>query len=288
MNAAISSDPTPEPMAAPLRVGVLMSVYAHDTAADFERALGSMLRQQLRPGVEMRIYLGVDGPIAQGVEQVIAHHQSHLHRVVRSIKNVGLAVTLNALIATRQDESFYFRMDADDVSQPQRLQTQIDHMQAHPSVDILGTDIVEIDTVSGERREVSFLDRPEHLRRFICFRPPVAHPTVCFRRSVFDRAGPYPLKHGNEDIAMWFRCAALGMRFDNVHQPLLEFSVSSTFWRRRSWSKAWGEFTSYWRGILQLWGVHWRLVFPVIRLLIRLSPTPVSRFVYRWRASALS
>lgn len=264
--------------------GVLISVYAGDDALTFERALQSLLHQRLAPRTSLRIYLGVDGPVGTALEQVIARHAAALFRVLRSTKNRGLAVTLNELIGARNDESFFFRMDADDVSLPDRMQAQLDHLRGHPDIDILGTDIVEVDTAEGQRRIVAFLDRSENLRTFICFRPPVAHPTVCFRARVFDAVPAYPLVSGNEDIAMWFACASHGLVFDNLHRPLLEFTIGPNFWRRRSVGKAWSEFTSYWHGILKLWGPHWRLVFPVIRLLVRLSPTPVARLVYRVRA----
>lgn len=278
MNAA--PPPAPQP---PFAVGVLMSVYAGDDAGAFNRALQSMLQQQLEAGVTLRIYLGIDGPLTPALETVIERLGPALHRVLRSPVNRGLAATLNTLIAARGDEAFFFRMDADDVSLPQRLQAQLDHLRAHPDIDIVGTDIVEVDLATGRRHVVAYLDRPENLHRFICRRPPVAHPTAAFRRSVFDRVPAYPLERGNEDIAMWFRCAALGLRFDNVHQPLLEFSVSPNFWKRRGLDKSWGEFRSYWRGILALWGANWRLVFPLLRLAVRLSPQAVTRLAYRLR-----
>jgi len=268
-------------------VGVFMTVYARDQPAAFERALLSMLHQHVSPTIGIRVYLGVDGPVGADIEAVIDKHEGSLFRVVRAQANEGLAAMLNRLIEARADELYYFRMDSDDYSLPTRVQSQLSFLVQRPHVDIVGTDIIEVDP-DGSRRVVVFLADPSRLKQFICFRPPVAHPTVCFRRRVFDIVPRYPTERGNEDIAMWFECAAHGLQFDNVHQPLLEFTVSKDFWQRRGLDKSWGEFRTYSRGILRLWGPHWRLLFPVIRLMVRLSPRRVSQFVYSLRARSMS
>ena len=100
-------------------IAVLMAVYAKDDSALFERALRSVLDQQLEPEVQMHIYLGVDGPITGELEAVIDECAGRLHRVVRNPASVGLAGTLNRLVAARGSEAYFFRMDADDYSLPQ-------------------------------------------------------------------------------------------------------------------------------------------------------------------------
>lgn len=267
-----------------IQIGVFMSVYAGDNALLFERALASVFRQRLSTNAALRIYLGIDGPIDHPLETVVQAYAERLHKVFRSPVNRGLAATLNTMIRARGGESVYFRMDADDYSLPERFQRQLDRM-SQGDVDILGTDITEINLDTGERRVVSFLDHPDNLRRFMCSRVPVAHPTVCLHRRVFERVAQYPESRGNEDVAMWFACAQLGMRFENLRQPLLEFSISPSFWKRRGFRKAWGEYLAYTRGIYALWGPHWRLVIPIARLLMRMGPERLSTFLYRWRAA---
>ncbi len=264
-------------------VGVLMAVYARDSAVAFTRALSSVLSQVTTPRIAVRLFLGVDGPLPPELEQVLRLHESRLFRIVRNERSLGLAATLNRLIAERTDEQFFFRMDADDWSLPGRFQIQLAHLAAHPDIDILGTDIVEVDAVRGTRRVVHFADGPEHARAMICRRVPVAHPTVCFRSRVFDLVPTYPNQPGNEDVAMWFECMRAGLRFDNVKSPMLEFTLAPGFWKRRGLSKSLGEFRAYFTGIISLWGLNWRLLFPFARLLFRLMPEPVKRWAYARR-----
>lgn len=260
-------------------VAVLMAIYGRDDPGLFQRAMDSVLSQALPAGYVSRVYLGVDGPIPAALEAVVRQHGDRLHCISRSDVNCGLARTLNRLIRLRSDEALFFRMDADDVSLPGRFSAQIGHLEAHPEVDILGTAIVE-EGVGLEPRLVRFAAHHEDAVARIARRVPVAHPTVCMRARVLDRVGGYPERRGNEDIALWFECLLAGMRFDNLAEPYLRFTVSPAFWKRRSLDKAFSELRCYMQGIYRLRPWTWQYVYPVARFLVRLSPTPLAKRLY--------
>lgn len=258
-----------------------MAIYSRDNPALFERALQSILNQVLPDTVDLRLYIGIDGPIGNNLQQVIDKNASRIYRIVQSKVNSGLAVTLNSLISVRQDEEFFFRMDADDVSLQNRFIRQIAYFDLHSQLDIIGTDIIEVDDVLHTKRIVSFCRGPNHARELIAKRVPVAHPTVCFRSRVFDKIAGYPERRGNEDIAMWFECMRCGFLFDNVPEPLLLFTVSPDFWARRGYDKSISEFFCYIRGIWMLYGITWYYIYPIVRLALRLSPAFISKWLYR-------
>lgn len=262
-------------------IGVLISVYISDTLPLFRRAIDSVLNQSGMDNIDIRIYLGIDGPVNPEIEDYINASTPNFFKIFRSDANVGLACILNSLISMREDEYLFFRMDSDDYSLPERFSEQISFMRANPEIDVLGTDIIE-DHGTFERI-VRYPDSGADLMKQLCKGTIVAHPTVCFRSSVFDRVGSYPNVRGNEDIAFWFHCISSGIRFDNLHKPLLRFSVSESFWRRRSYQKAFSEFVVYARGCCQLHGFSYLCIYPIARLLLRLSPELVSRFAYRFR-----
>lgn len=263
-----------------LSIATLISVYGGDAPPLLAAALDSILGQQFTRDVTSRIYLAVDGPVSDDMERVILERSDRIHRIVRIGRNGGLARALNSLIVQLEDEEFVFRMDADDVSLPTRYQTQLDRFQCDPPVDILGTDIVEHDEATDRKRLVSFALNHEDAIAKLSWRVPVAHPTVCFRREVLRVVPAYPTTGTNEDIAMWFRCAHAGFRFANVHEPQLEFRISSNFWRRRSIGKAFSELTCYVRGIWLLHGVTWKYLLPMLRFGLRLAPLSVVRWAY--------
>jgi len=257
-----------------------MSVYHRDDPALLTSALKSILSQKMDTAIETRLYLGVDGFVPDLLRRAIEEYSKYIYKLFFFEDNRGLAHVLNDLIRAREDEEFFFRMDADDISEPHRLERQLAYMRAHPETDILGTDILEVDLASGNKRIVRFAANPEEARRNIARRVPVAHPTVCFRARVFDRVPQYPEIRLNEDIAMWFSCIKAGLVFDNLHEALYQFSIGPDFWKRRSVLKAWAEFLIYVRGIWHLDGLTWKYIFPFLRLLIRLAPMPLQQVAY--------
>lgn len=280
MSAAYTVQDSLQPNRVP--IATLISVYGGDSPEHFGVALSSVLQQDVDSTIESRIYLGVDGPVPDAIDALIAQHADQLFLVYRAARNSGLARTLNELISRLRDEEFVFRMDADDIALPQRYRYQLNYLRQHLEIDILGTAITEFDEVSGEEHVVHFSRGPEDAVARIHKRVPVAHPSVCIRRRVFRAIPGYPTYGTNEDVALWFECVAQGFRFDNLPDSLLRFRVSGTFWKRRGVHKAFSELTCYLRGIRAVRGLlTLDYLYPVMRFLLRLSPTFVSRLAYR-------
>jgi glycosyltransferase involved in cell wall biosynthesis len=263
-------------------IATLICVYSGDEPDLFRAALQSTIDQRLREGVESRIFLCVDGTISEELHQVIQEYADRLFLIEHSALNRGLANSLNALISRLTDEEFVFRMDADDQSLPDRYQAQLDYLAVHPEIDILGTAITEVDSTTGEERSVGFCRSPQDAIDNIHRRVPVAHPTVCFRRRVLSAVGGYPVAGTNEDVALWFECLRAGFKFDNLAQVHLRFRISEGFWKRRNFSKARSELMCYVRGIYSLNGLFTaKYAYPMLRLMVRLAPTTVSKWLYR-------
>lgn len=258
-----------------------MSVYNGDNPAFFKAAIESTSGQVLQGNVESRLYLAVDGEVGEALEAEISRQLPNIYKLVRIKENSGLASALNRLIASLEDEDLVFRMDADDISFPDRYQKQIAFLDASPDVDIVGTGMLEmIEGVEG-MREITFSTGPRDALQKLGWRVPVGHPSVCFRRRVLSEVGGYPLVTGNEDIAMWFACARKGFQFDNVKEPLLYFRVSNGFWKRRGWKKALTEWQVYIKGSYGLNGVSPAMLFATARLVLRLLPASVSKIAYK-------
>ncbi|WP_373476297.1 glycosyltransferase [Sphingorhabdus sp.] len=265
-------------------VAVIMSTYAADDPHFLRRSINSLLTQSISSSIKINIYLGVDGPVSEEIKNVLKSFDSQLFKLVFFENNRGLAYVLNDLIGLLETEQLVFRMDSDDVSHPTRLRKQIDFMQQNSSVDILGTAIVEI-CEDGLSRIVSFPEDHESAKSSMFWRTPVAHPTVCVRKRVFEKLGGYPTDSLNEDIALWFRAAKAGFRFSNLSEPLLSFTIGPDFWQRRGLLKAWGEFKCYVKGIYLNDGLSWKIAIPLVRLLFRLGPNSLKKFGYSFRAS---
>jgi hypothetical protein len=266
-----------------MKAAVLMSVYHRERPERFARAVDSILRQDLPEGVTARIYLGVDGPLPPELASMVDSYKDRVHRIEYFSQNRGLSHVLNDLIGTLEDEAFVFRMDTDDVSHPQRFRKQLAFMLENQDVDVLGTAMYEVDEASSQRRIVYFETDRKVATRNIARGVPVAHPTVCIRRSVFSKVRGYPCTGTNEDIALWFECVRQGLVFCNLREPLFDFTIDANFLSRRRLDKAWSEFAVYVRGVWRTnpWSMDY--VYPVARLALRVSPRPIQSFAYKNR-----
>ena len=266
-------------MPATTSVAVLLAVYGEDDPDAFTASLESILEQDF--GGSIHVYLGIDGPLQDSLEAVVRQFTEAIHCVSRSQLNVGLAVTLNRLMGLLSDELYVFRMDADDISLPWRFRVQIDHLVTHPWIDIVGGNIIEF-LDDGQQLPPRRFPQADQIVKYIARATPLAHPTVCFRREALQKLQSYPTTGTNEDIALWFKALALGMRLDNVEMVVLRFRLSAGVVRRRSVAKARSELVVYVKGIYQLKGVSTEMVYPVARFLFRMAPAFLVSLVYKF------
>ena len=116
----------PEP---PL-VSIIMSM--RDSAATVATAIRSIQLQTLE---NWELFID-DGSVDQSVAIVGAINDPRIH-LVKEPYSAGLATRLNQAVAMTRGE-FIARMDADDVSFPDRLTLQINNLKRNSSIDVLG------------------------------------------------------------------------------------------------------------------------------------------------------
>jgi glycosyltransferase involved in cell wall biosynthesis len=262
---------------------VLMSVYANDRPAYVTKALDSVLRQS-HGGLDL--FLMIDGPIDSEVGAAIDAFQDERLLVRRSPTNRGLACSLNALIdeALAGRYEFFARMDADDIAVSERIELQTTYLRENPRVDVLGTSCVEID----EDENVLFVKKlptsDEELKRRMLERCPFIHPTVTFRRRVFETGIRYQTNsHLTEDMFLWVDLANAGFVFANLRQELLRYRIDSRFYARRSGiKKALSEYRAkrYIAHQLRVTGIRTAIV-PLAAFGLRLLPAPLLKLCYR-------
>ncbi len=122
--------------------------------------------------------------------------------------------------------SFLCRFDADDISEPIRVQRELDFLRAHPDVDVVGSCLTIIDEESrvvGERRYPTDHDAiVTSLRRY----NPIANSTVMFRREVYERFGGWRDSDlPAQDYEWYSRLGAGGARFANLPEPLVRYRL---------------------------------------------------------------
>lgn len=126
-------------------------------------------------------------------------------RLVEGATRLGLCGSSNAVVSEAR-AAVVARMDADDVSHPDRLLKQWAVMDGRPDVAVVGTLSVGIDETG---REVRPRDRWRLVRRSEYL--PFPHGSAMFRRSAFDAVGGYTREaEGGEDQDLFSRMKARG------------------------------------------------------------------------------
>ena len=120
------------------------------------------------------------------------------------------------------------RMDADDISLPERFAVQIDAIKSNPEVVVWSSYVYHINS-KGEILSLSRLgattEAEFHRRQAEAVDVQCYHPTVLFKKEIFMRAGGYnPNFEPAEDFELWDRMAQYGPVLA-IPQPLVLYRV---------------------------------------------------------------
>ncbi len=138
----------------------------------------------------------------------------------------GIAYALNHGLQ-HANTPYLARMDADDVSFPERLQKQVGYLEEHPAVDVVSCQTSYKSEIQGSEGYSLFVEwqnaiiSPEDhaMERFV--ESPLAHPTVVFKKELIDRYGHYDTGEVPEDYELWLRWMDHGVRFYKIPEPLV-------------------------------------------------------------------
>ena len=163
------------------RLSVVMPV--HNALPHLDAAVQSIL-DQTHPHFEFVIYddASTDGSTQRLREWAERDSRIRLFHGERNLGPVG-----SSMLAVEHSRSpLIARMDADDVSLPDRLERQLALFDDKPSAGVVGT-LFEVIDAHGRR-----IRGPDYWRlaRTSPFTP-FAHGSIMFRRTVFDRVGGY-------------------------------------------------------------------------------------------------
>lgn len=145
-------------------------------------------------------------------------------RIVYRPNEVNQGLTRNLADGVSRSTSDYIaRMDADDIAYPERLGKQLEWMDAHPEITILGTPVSYFSEAPGDGgiAEQPNDDATIKATLFISFT--LMHPSIIIRRSdlVNHQLNYNPDYRCSQDHALYLDCIYEGLKFANYPEPLL-------------------------------------------------------------------
>ena len=181
-------------------VSVVMSVYNDECY--LRESVESILNQTFKDFE----FIIVDDASSDGTADMLQGYAKRDKRIrlLTNSRNLGLTASLNRGLKIAGG-SYIARQDGDDISLPKRFESQVDFLDSHPEVGVVGTWITKINENGYEtvwRPPAS----PGLVRWFLLFGPCLAHPSVMFRRSLAENGSLYDSKIiYAQDYDLWVR-----------------------------------------------------------------------------------
>ncbi|WP_178991529.1 glycosyltransferase [Winogradskyella schleiferi] len=211
-------------------ISVIMSVY--NAEKYLKEAVDSILNQTYQ---DFEFIIFNDCSTDKSTTILKQYEENHPKiKVIYNTENLGLTKNLNSAIAIANGD-YIARMDADDVSKPNRFENQMAFLTKHTHIDILGTFSNDIDENGKIKRTRTVPVRHSDIIAMLPKFSPISHPTVIFKKASLAKIGFYnPKYRTSQDLEMWFRAASAGLIFHNIPDYLFEYRVDTTFLSRKN------------------------------------------------------
>ena len=200
-------------------ISVVMPVY---NAADYlGQAVSSILAQTLR---DYEFIIVNDGSTDRSGKMLEQFAKKDKRIKLISKPNTGIVAALNDGLAQARG-TFIARMDADDISLPNRFALQLDYVQQHSDCVALGSRVVAIDPYGCELyRSEHKLDHDEIDRELLNGSGwAIVHPVAMMRREAIERVAGYRKQwQWVEDLDLFLRLAEIG-KLANLSDMLLHY-----------------------------------------------------------------
>ena len=212
-------------------LSVVMPVYNGERFV--AEAIESILRQTWRDFE----FIIVDDGSTDGTRDILAGYaqSDERVRVLQQPENRGLAAALNVGCMAASG-GLIARMDADDISLPDRFEKQLAFLRDNPRVGVVGAAVQLIDETGRLGIVKRYPEEPALIAWSMLFFNSVVHPSVIMRREAVAAVGFYPPGNG-EDYGLFAKLSFV-TRLVNLPAVLLLYrtwpgSVSRSAWERQ-------------------------------------------------------
>lgn len=258
-----------------------MSVYRRDDPYLLSKAIQSVKKNSLQPS---QFLIVIDGPIDDVLESILSDAKEKLSYVelLYLPSNLGLALALNHGLK-KVKFPWVVRADADDINHENRFCILAKEIAKDPTVDLLGSSVVEFDE---SYRPVFYKSPPlgsEEIKKFIRYRNPFNHMSVVFRLDKVVQVGGYPNIYLKEDYGLWALLISMNAKVKNISDVLVSVNAGEGMYARRggfSYAKSEIQLQAFLIGC-GIQSFILGLLIGVIRSAVFLMPNCLRGFIYK-------
>lgn len=202
-------------MDTPPKITVLLPVY--NCEFYIQRAVESILNQTFADFE----FLIIDDASTDATVAILKKFDDSRIQLIQKPVNLGYTNSLNYGLQIAKGE-YIARMDADDISYPERFAQQVAYLETHPEVVVCGTTY----KIVGNNKQITLPEQHEVIKIGLLWGNCILHPSVMMRKKVLaDFSIQYDTsKEPAEDYALWVRLLSYG-NFHNLQAVLMEYRV---------------------------------------------------------------
>ena len=205
-------------------ISVIMSTYKEDERL-LRESIESILNQTYRDFEYIIILDYPDNDVHKSVIEEYALKDDRIHFYINE-KNMGLTDSLNRGLSLCHGE-YIARMDADDISLPDRLERQMKYLEKN-HYDLIGG-ITEMINENGSLLYSikSVPADPKKINKALRYSQCIAHPTWLGRKEVFEKNAGYRHMPLCEDYDFTLRALLNGFVVSNLNEAVLKYRMTS-------------------------------------------------------------
>lgn len=194
--------------------------------------------------------------------------------LIKNDENKGLAYSLNHCLSIAKGK-YIARMDADDISMPDRLEKQIGFLNEHLEYAMVGCNLLLINDkgIWGKRILVK-----EPTKKSFLFTSPYCHPAIVMRKEVLDKVNNYKVEkitRRAEDYDLFMRIYANGYKGYNMQEFLYQFREDNDAYKRRAYKYRIDDVQVRYRGFKALGLMPSGFLYVIKPLIVGLIPQKI-------------
>lgn len=207
------------------KVSVIMSLYA-EPLDWLQKSIDSILMQDNRV---FEFIIVNDNPERLELDSFLSDYSANFSniKVLKNIENLGLIRSLNKAVSMSSGD-YIARMDADDVSLPNRLSRQLEYLKVG-DFDLIGANVEVIDEGEVKMYDSNKVLTDKYIDSILLLGTvPLVHPTYFGKVEVFKKCKYNENAIYAEDMEFIAHARTLGYKIGNCPDILLKYRFSET------------------------------------------------------------
>lgn len=175
-------------------------------------------------------FIIIDDCGENNVEKIVNKYNDSRIKVYKNPENKGLVYSLNVALSKSKGK-YIARMDTDDYSYKNRLKLEVEYLEEHSNIDLIGgrADFYDGDKIWGESKFSGIITK-----KIMLSSSPIIHPSVMFKKSTMDKIGGYLNYKRCEDYATWIEFFVNGYKMEVIPEKLIRYHLSINDYKKRT------------------------------------------------------